>query len=154
VIAAVDTNILLDYLIPGSAAAEDSRLALLRVLEVGTAVISEPVLAELSPAFGSRRELGDFLVQNSLRLVPSGASVLYDAGHAWRQYRSRSRGIACSTCGAAARPQCERCGTPIRTRQHILADFIIGAHALAHADALLTRDRGYYATYFPKLRLI
>jgi predicted nucleic acid-binding protein len=49
---------------------------------------------------------------------------------------------------------CTQCGQQLVSRQHVAADFLIGAHALRHADGLLTRDRGFYATYFPTLRLI
>ena len=38
--------------------------------------------------------------------------------------------------------------------RRILADFIIGAHALHFADALLTSDTRIYASYFPKLKIL
>jgi predicted nucleic acid-binding protein len=36
----------------------------------------------------------------------------------------------------------------------VIADFLIGAHAIAKADRLLTRDRAYYRLWFRNLKLV
>jgi predicted nucleic acid-binding protein len=153
VITAVDTNVLLDVLVPGSSHATSS-LEALDVARVGGMVISEPVYAELAGRFPDSASLDRFLSETGLKLVPSTAHVLHTGGRAWRHYAERRPpNIECPQCGAAQSVTCTRCGRPITQRQHVVADFLIGAHALANADVLLTRDRGYYATYYPGLRL-
>ncbi len=47
-ITAVDTNVLLDILIPGARHGDDSERALAQALRVGAVVVSEPVYAELA----------------------------------------------------------------------------------------------------------
>lgn len=38
--------------------------------------------------------------------------------------------------------------------RRILADFVIGAHALRYASALLTLDQGVYRAAFPELEVL
>ena len=153
-ITAVDTNILLDVLVPGAPQGDDSEQALTESLGSGATVISEAVYAELSAHFAERQELDRFLEDTNIRLQPSGAEALYLAGRTWGEYlRRRPASPACHACGASQDIRCTKWGSRLQSRQHVVADFIIGAHATVHADRLLTRDRGYYRTYFLGLQL-
>jgi hypothetical protein len=153
-ITAVDTNILLDVL-GDSPYSEASDSALAESLDAGGLIISEPVYAEVAGQFAAYRDFDTFLARTGLRLIQTSSRSLFVAGSAWRSYATRrAAGIQCPECGSQNRVTCHSCGARLRSRQHMVADFIIAAHALDHADRLLTRDRGYYRTYFPDLRLI
>lgn len=153
-ISAVDSNLVFDVLIPGARDAEASERVLVESTRLGALVLSEPVYAELAAHFPTAAELDEFLQRTGIRLERSSPAALYRAGEAWRVYSTRRPpGLACPGCGHLQLARCDRCGRDLAPRQHVVADFLIGAHALGHADRLLTRDRGYYATYFPELRI-
>jgi predicted nucleic acid-binding protein len=131
-ITAVDTNVLLDLLIPDAPHAAEAETALNSAATAGAVVVSPLVYAELGAAFAIEADLRRFLDQTGMAMDALGVEGLHAAGQAWKIY-NRRRGRD--------------------RRQHIISDFIIGAHALYQADCLLTRDRGIYRTYFPDLRL-
>lgn len=99
-------------------------------------------------------ELTSDLGRAGIELVRMSETALALAGERWMKYAQHRRSrIQCPSCGSTVDSSCNNCGRMVATRQHIVADFLIGAHALVHADRLLTRDRGYYRTYFPELEL-
>ena len=151
---ALDANILLDLLIPDNPELQNAQERLGNALEAGPIVICEIVYAEISARFRSEDEIDRFLQETGVRLARCQPGTLFRAGLAWTAYlRQRSNQLQCARCGQLEDVQCQRCGSALRARQHLVADFLIGAHAAMQADRLLTRDRGYYGTYFPELRL-
>lgn len=153
-ITAVDTNILLDILIPESKFCLESKQLLDNATQKGLIVINEVVYAELSSQFESQQDLDCFLGDTGIRLIPTGKKALYLAGEMWKEYSARKKkGFQCPKCGGFQEVLCKECGSRISNRQHIISDFIIGAHALLQSNVFITRDRGFYKDYFKDLAI-
>jgi predicted nucleic acid-binding protein len=155
-ITAVDTNIILDILIPDDPFGGPSKRLLDRHLSEGTLILSEVVYAELAAHFQSEADFKKFLAETGMRLVCSNAKSLYIAGSRWAEYarKSNKNQFSCSICGNALAVTCPECKASVTKRLHVLADFLIGAHAVVHADCLLSRDLGVYKAYFNDLKVV
>ena len=154
-ITAIDTNILLDILIPDPSFQSTSKEALEKALTLGRLVVGEIVYAELAVHFPTSEMLRLFLNETGIALVPSTPTALEEAAVRWKRYvKNKGQDIECPKCGKPLECSCLQCGQPLQFRQRILADFLIGGQALSQADGLLTRDRGFYRTYFKELRLV
>lgn len=143
-ISAVDTNILLDVLIPDTDYEDRSKTLLDRALNHGSLIICEIVYAELASQFSTRETLDRFLTDTQIRIIPSSQEALHLASHKWQRHLKRKR---------TDPVRCPRCGAVVPGRSRILSDFLIAGHASVHADLLLTRDRGFYKKYYKELRL-
>ncbi len=151
---AVDTNILLDILLPDPKHRDRSLSLLTTYGKKHLFIISEVVYSELAAQFLDQELLLEFLSNTDIRLVCSAPEALWIASRAWQVYtKNRTKELQCTVCGSKKALKCERCDHFITGRQHILSDFLIGGHALFHAGYLLTRDKGYYQTYFPELEV-
>lgn len=152
---AIDTSVLLDLVTPASRRVDAAEDSLRRWGAAGPLIVSEPVYAETAGSADDRAQFESFISGLGLRLLPSSPEALFLAGTAWFEYRSaRPRGLVCPSCGASNPVVCGNCGRAIESRQHIVADFLIGAHAQVHAQRLLTRDRGFYRRYFSGLEVV
>jgi hypothetical protein len=153
VTTAVDTNALL-ALLYNDAHADASEAALRRAYRNGQVVITPVVYAELAADghFESVAALDEFLTDLSIQRTDPSQVALFRAGETFQQYTDRRpAGLQCPSCGTEQTVLCTECGTNLRPRQHIAADFLIGAHAAVDCERLLSFDSGFYATYFPSL---
>lgn len=134
-ITAVDTNVLLDVFFPDPTFGPLSKESLRAASGEGALIICEAAYAEVAGLFSEKSDLDAFLRETGIRLSPSTPETLFKAGHLWRKANLN-------------RPHSS---SPAR---RLLADFLIGAHALLQAERLLTRDKGFYRSAFTGLRLV
>ncbi|USZ70164.1 PIN domain-containing protein (plasmid) [Halorussus salilacus] len=152
-ITSVDTNALLALLYEDGYA-DASEDALRSAYQDGKVVIPSIVYAELAADgdFETTSELDQFLEDFSIQLEDPSPAALFRAGEQFQQYTDRRPdGLQCLSCGTKQTVRCEECGCELAPRQHIAADFVIGGHAVADADALISFDDAFYDTYFPSL---
>lgn len=99
--------------------------------QLGRLVVCDIVVAETAAFFRHAPDVVGFLQNLQISYEPLLPDSAVLAGSMFRAYR------------AAGGP-----------REHLIPDFLIGAHAQVQASQLAALDRGFLRRYFPKLKVI
>lgn len=130
-ITAVDTSVLIDVFGADPRFGPSSANALRRCLNEGAVVACAVVWSESRGAFSTDDAFLRVLRTLGVGFSSSTQLAATLAGGAWKKYRAAGG-----------------------KRERMIADFLIGAHAVSQCDRLLTRDRGYYKKYFGGLAVV
>lgn len=127
----VDTNVLIDVLQDDPRWAEWSIGQLRAQARIQQLAINAVIYAEISLSFSTLEALDEVVQTLGLHVREIPRPALFLAAKAFAQYRSRGG-----------------------SRQQVLPDFFIGAHAAVEGWPLLTRDASRFRTYFPTLEVV
>ncbi len=158
-ITSIDTNILLDILVSDPEFGEQSKKIIQQQSNAGSLVICPVVYSELLVFFlrvhGIQKAasmLEEFLKDLGIQIVQLSMDDFTLAAESWQKIQDTQK-IRCPKCGASNIFRCTECNSAVMWRNHIITDFLIGAHAQNHSDALITRDKGYYKRHF-RIRIL
>jgi predicted nucleic acid-binding protein len=130
-VIAVDSSVLLDVLTDDPRFADASESCLGEALAHNDLVVCDAVVAEVQTLLETRDTAMDTLALLGLRYLPTTEQAAVRAGHMQRRFRDRGG-----------------------RRERVVADFLIGAHALLQCSGLITRDDGFFRDYFKGLKVI
>lgn len=134
---AIDTNVIVALWADDPALSLAAETALEAAFRRGNMVVAAPVFAELIAAPGRTEGfVGSLLEENGIAIDWNLDEAIWrSAGRAFQAYAERRR-------------QQRDSGT-----RRILADFLIGAHALVRGYRLLSLDERLYRAAFPTLKI-
>jgi predicted nucleic acid-binding protein len=136
-VIAVDSNILIDFIGNDASAADSADQALRRALGSGPVVVCDVVVAEVVTGLGNGSSVIDALEALGIEFLALEQRSAVRAGEMQRRYADRRR------------------ASPLRQEPpRVVADFMIGAHALLQCQGLITRDAGFFRDYFKGLKVI
>jgi predicted nucleic acid-binding protein len=109
-----------------------SSAKVISAMERDDVVVCDIVLAEVAARVNPIDELMDSLAEMGVNFSPMSEQAALRAGIMQRRFRERGG----------------------KRDERVVADFLVGSHALLHCNALITRDNGFYRDYFKGLKII